>query len=123
MTLSDGVQEQVGIIAAPLNHYFENGKLKKFTIVTISDYVCNEINGRNFIIVVELQIEAQENKLVKGAVDVQRNLQSQVSFTILCFIFIYRSHSACMLRRREVLKSQRDQARCRNYQLVYPNLL
>ena len=100
MTLSDGVQEQAGILATPLNHYVEDGKLKKFTIVTISDYVCNEINGRNFIIVVELQIEAQENKLVKGAVDVQRNLQSQVSFTILCLSFIYRYHSACRLHER-----------------------
>ncbi|KAL6624796.1 hypothetical protein ACP70R_032117 [Stipagrostis hirtigluma subsp. patula] len=62
--LSDGVHSQPGFLASSLNHLVSDGALRRGTVVRLLDYICSFLQGRRFIIVVQLEILQTECALV-----------------------------------------------------------
>ena len=59
LTLSDSQFLHQGILATPLNHLVDENELRKFSIVTVSEYVHNVLSGRSFVILVDLAVTGQ----------------------------------------------------------------
>lgn len=44
------------MLASTLNPLVENGKLKKFSVITASEYVKNQMNGKSFLILIGISV-------------------------------------------------------------------
>ncbi|KAJ3688250.1 hypothetical protein LUZ61_017414 [Rhynchospora tenuis] len=56
MLLSDGAHTQQAMLATQLNSLVKEGNLQAGSIVQLHEYVCNQIQGRRIIIVIQVEI-------------------------------------------------------------------
>ncbi|XP_031483992.1 replication protein A 70 kDa DNA-binding subunit A-like [Nymphaea colorata] len=56
LLLSDGTHMQQSMLASQLNHYVKSGQLQKGSIVQMIEYICNTIQNRKIIIVINLEV-------------------------------------------------------------------
>ncbi|KAJ6808923.1 replication protein A 70 kDa DNA-binding subunit A-like [Iris pallida] len=60
MVLSDGVHQQQAMLATQMNHIVQSGALQKGSIVQLNEFICNSIQGRRIIIVINLDVLAEK---------------------------------------------------------------
>ncbi|XP_077234828.1 replication protein A 70 kDa DNA-binding subunit A-like [Tasmannia lanceolata] len=56
MILSDGSHLQQAMLATQMNHIIKSGKLQKGSIVLLTEFVCNVIQNRKIIIIINLEV-------------------------------------------------------------------
>ncbi|XP_077244745.1 replication protein A 70 kDa DNA-binding subunit A-like [Tasmannia lanceolata] len=56
MVLSDGMHLQQAMLATQLNHIIKSGKLQKGSIVQLTEFICNVIQNRKIIIIINLEV-------------------------------------------------------------------
>ncbi|KAL6619660.1 hypothetical protein ACP70R_034799 [Stipagrostis hirtigluma subsp. patula] len=71
--LSDGVHSQQGFLASSLNHLVSGGALRRGTVVRLLDYICSFVQGRRFIIVIQLEILQTEHALIGSPISYDPN--------------------------------------------------
>lgn len=55
--ISDGeYATSYAIMASRLNHLFDNNRLKDFSIICVDRFVCQDVNGKTVIVILDLQI-------------------------------------------------------------------
>ena len=61
LQISDGQHKQPSaMLATQLNHYIEDGKIKKNGIIKLNKYICNAVGGRRIVIILELEVLHEE---------------------------------------------------------------
>eukprot|EP01018_Ginkgo_biloba_P022363 Gb_14632 [translate_table: standard] len=72
MVLSDGSQMQQAMLATQLNEYVNSGRVQKGSIVQLTEYICNSVQNRKIIIVLNMEIVAVKCEIlgeVKQSID------------------------------------------------------
>ena len=76
MILSDGIHYQQAMLTTRLNEKILSGELKKGCIVELSEYVCNEVQDRNIIIVMNAAIKHDSVPRVGSPTNVEKRNKS-----------------------------------------------
>lgn len=61
MLLSDGTHLQQAMLATQMNHIIKSGKLQKGSIVQLTEFICNLIQNRKIIIVINLEVIVEKH--------------------------------------------------------------
>ncbi|XP_072987756.1 replication protein A 70 kDa DNA-binding subunit A-like [Typha latifolia] len=64
MLLSDGVHMQQAMLATQMNSVVKSGALQKGSIVQLNEFICNVIQGRRIIIVINLEVLRGESAMI-----------------------------------------------------------
>ncbi|OAY69163.1 replication protein A 70 kDa DNA-binding subunit A-like [Ananas comosus] len=64
MLLSDGVHMQQAMLATQMNGIVKSGSLQKGSIVQLNEYICNVIQGRRIIIIINLEVLRGESEMI-----------------------------------------------------------
>ncbi|KAJ4779252.1 Replication A 70 kDa DNA-binding subunit [Rhynchospora pubera] len=64
MLLSDGAHTQQAMLATQLNSLVKEGNLQAGSIVRLNEYICNEIQGRRIIIVIQLEVLQSKREII-----------------------------------------------------------
>ncbi|GAB2296114.1 hypothetical protein Dimus_030248 [Dionaea muscipula] len=64
MLLSDGTQSQQSMLATQRNELIKSGRLQTGSIVQLVHYVCNLIQGRKIIIIIDLEVAQEKCDLI-----------------------------------------------------------
>ncbi|KAG0481738.1 hypothetical protein HPP92_012596 [Vanilla planifolia] len=64
MLLSDGVYHQQGMLATQMNEIVKSGHLQKGSIVRLTEFFCNTIQGRRIIIVMSMQVLVEKSEVI-----------------------------------------------------------
>ena len=89
LVISDGKYYIQGMLATHLNYMVENEQIKKYDIVELSHFVCNNINGRNICIVIEFNIIAHANGQIGSPTNIHNiNNINDNNLRVKCFNII-----------------------------------
>lgn len=77
VVLSDGTHQQQGMLATQKNHFVKEGKLQKGSIVRLTHFVCNEVQKRMIIIIVDLDLIIEKSDLIGEPVPVTKTVVVQ----------------------------------------------
>ncbi|XP_058103870.1 replication protein A 70 kDa DNA-binding subunit A-like [Magnolia sinica] len=64
MLLSDGSHLQQAMLATQMNHIVKSGKLQKGSIVQLTEFICNLIQNRKIIIIINLEVIVEKCDLI-----------------------------------------------------------
>ncbi|XP_008784586.2 replication protein A 70 kDa DNA-binding subunit A-like [Phoenix dactylifera] len=64
MMLSDGVHTQQAMLATQMNPIVKNGTLQKGSFVQLNEFICNTIQGRRIIIVINLEVLVPKSDII-----------------------------------------------------------
>ncbi|XXG75497.1 hypothetical protein AAC387_Pa08g0052 [Persea americana] len=64
MLLSDGTNMQQAMLATQMNHVVKSGKLQKGSIVRLTEFICNLIQNRKIIIIINLEVIVEKCDLI-----------------------------------------------------------
>ncbi|WJX56186.1 hypothetical protein P8452_41866 [Trifolium repens] len=70
LVLSDGSFYQQGMLATQMNQLVKEQKLQKGSIVRLTQYVCNDVQNRKIIIIVDLEVVLDKCDLIGNPVSV-----------------------------------------------------
>ncbi|XP_040986681.1 replication protein A 70 kDa DNA-binding subunit A-like [Juglans microcarpa x Juglans regia] len=77
--LSDGSHHQQGMLATQMNALVKEGKLQKGSVVQLTQFVCNVVQNRMIIIIVDLDMILEKMDLIGEPVSAPRNVAVQSS--------------------------------------------
>uniref|UniRef100_A0A0D6R679 Replication protein A subunit n=1 Tax=Araucaria cunninghamii TaxID=56994 RepID=A0A0D6R679_ARACU len=80
MVLSDGVNMQQAMLATQLNPCVKSGQLQKGSVVQLMEYICNSVQNRKIIIVLNMEVVIPKCDIVgesKQLTDANANSQQQ----------------------------------------------
>lgn len=64
MMLSDGIHTQQAMLATQMNSIVKNGTLQKGSVVQLNEFICNTIQGRRIIIVINLEVLVPKSDII-----------------------------------------------------------
>ncbi|KAI9125199.1 hypothetical protein K1719_003815 [Acacia pycnantha] len=79
LVLSDGSHFQQGMLATPKNELVHSGRLQKGSVVKLTQYVCNAVQSRKIIIIVELDMILDRCDPIGGPVAAPRAVPASSS--------------------------------------------
>ncbi|KAH9290005.1 hypothetical protein KI387_034122, partial [Taxus chinensis] len=85
MVLSDGTHMQQAMLATQLNEYVKSGQIQKGSVVQLIEYICNCVQNRKIIIVLNMEVIALKCDIVgepKQIIDANAQQQQRVSMPV-----------------------------------------
>ena len=70
--LSDGTHFVQGMLATQINHLVENDELKQNSLICVHDFMNNNVQHRNVIILLNIQIIGHENGRIGTPIDIEK---------------------------------------------------
>lgn len=70
LILSDGSHFQQAMVTTKLNELITSGTLKLNCIVCLKQYICNEVQGRKIVIVLDLEVTGMESERIGNPVNI-----------------------------------------------------
>jgi replication factor A1 len=78
LLISDGVNYQQGMLGTQQNSLIKNGRLVNYSVVRLTEYVCNTTaNNRRIIIILNLDVLSQAPALIGNPVNIENQMQGQ----------------------------------------------
>ncbi|XP_062146225.1 replication protein A 70 kDa DNA-binding subunit E-like [Alnus glutinosa] len=72
--LSDGSHHQQGMLATQMNALVKDGRLQKGSVVQLTQFVCNVVQNRMIIIIVDLDLILERSDLIGEPVSAPRTV-------------------------------------------------
>ncbi|KAJ7953349.1 Replication protein A subunit [Quillaja saponaria] len=79
LVISDGSHSQQGMLATQKNELVSSGKLQKGSIVQLNSFVCNVVQNRRIVIIMELDVILETCDIIGEPVPVQKAVPVQSS--------------------------------------------
>ncbi|KAI4327970.1 hypothetical protein L6164_020372 [Bauhinia variegata] len=79
LVLSDGSHYQQGMLATQKNELVHTGRLQKGSVVRLTQYICNVVQNRKIIIIIELDVVLEKCDLIGEPAPAPRTVPTQSS--------------------------------------------
>ena len=77
--LSDGTHFVQGMLASQQNNLIKSGQLKEWSIVTVTEFMSNTVQGKRVVIVLNLDLVGKANSKIGTPVDIEKSAAPAVS--------------------------------------------
>ncbi|XP_061366097.1 replication protein A 70 kDa DNA-binding subunit A-like [Gastrolobium bilobum] len=77
LVLSDGSLYQQGMLGTQKNELIHSGRLQKGSVVKLTQFVCNAVQGRKIIIIIELEVLLDKCDLIGEPIPASKNVSAQ----------------------------------------------